>query len=109
MCFDHDSRPPALPADLIRAPMAGGAAAEVLDLASSDGTRFSTALAPSASPAGAAVVILPDVRGLHRFYIELAERFAEAGHHAIALDYFGRTAGTGVRGEDFEYMPHVQQ
>ena len=109
MCVDHDSRPPALPADLLRAPIAGGAGAELLELTSADGTRFSAALATAPSPAGAAVVILPDVRGLHRFYIELAERFAEAGHHTIAIDYFGRTAGTGERGEDFEYMPHVQQ
>ena len=40
---------------------------------------------------------------------ELAERFAEAGHHAVAIDYFGRTAGVGARDEDFEYMPHVEQ
>ena len=25
------------------------------------------------------------------------------------LDYFGRTAGAEPRGDDFEYMPHVQQ
>jgi carboxymethylenebutenolidase len=54
-------------------------------------------------------VILPDVRGLYPFYSELAERFAQAGHHAIAIDYFGRTAGLGPREEEFEYMPHVQQ
>ena len=34
---------------------------------------------------------------------------ADAGHPALALDYFGRTAGLGPRDEDFEYMPHVQQ
>ena len=55
------------------------------------------------------MIILPDVRGLYRFYVELAERFAEAGHHAIAIDYFGRTAGTGGRDGEWEYMPHVQQ
>ena len=38
-------------------------------------------------------MILPDVRGLYRFYEELALRFAERGHAAIAFDYFGRTAG----------------
>jgi carboxymethylenebutenolidase len=54
-------------------------------------------------------VILPDVGGLYRFYVELAERFAEAGHHAITIDYFGRTEGLGPRGEDVEYMPHAQQ
>ena len=90
-------------------PIAGGAKAEIVELTSADGTRFSAALAESPQPREPAVVILPDVRGLYPFYIELAERFAEAGHHAIAIDYFGRTAGLGPRGEDFEYMPHVQQ
>jgi len=52
-------------------------------------------------------VIAPDVRGLHPFYEELAERFASAGVHAIAFDYFGRTAGTSRRGDDFEFREHV--
>jgi carboxymethylenebutenolidase len=49
------------------------------------------------------------VRGLYRFYEELALRFAERGHRAIAIDYFGRTAGVAKRDEDFEYREHVQQ
>jgi carboxymethylenebutenolidase len=109
MCFAFDAHPPDLPADLALAPLAGGAAAELLELTSADGTRFSAALAEAPEPSDPGVVILPDVRGLYRFYVELAERFAQAGHHAIAIDYFGRTAGTGQRGEEFEYMPHVQQ
>jgi len=109
VCFAFDARPPDLPADLVHAPMAGGAGAEVLELTSADGTAFSAALAESAEGSGPGVIILPDVRGLYRFYMELAERFAEAGHHAIAIDYFGRTAGTGERGEDFDYMPQVEQ
>jgi carboxymethylenebutenolidase len=109
MCFDHDSRPPALPTDLVRPRAAGGAAAESLELTSADGTRFAAALAESPDAAEPAVVILPDVRGLYRFYLELAERFAEAGSHAIAIDYFGRTAGAYERDENFEYMPHVEQ
>jgi carboxymethylenebutenolidase len=36
-------------------------------------------------------------------------RFAEVGITAIALDYFGRTAGLTSRDEPFEFMPHVQQ
>jgi carboxymethylenebutenolidase len=52
-------------------------------------------------------VILPDVRGLHPFYEELALRFAEAGADAVAIDYFSRTAGTGRRGPDFDYASHV--
>jgi carboxymethylenebutenolidase len=107
MCFDFDARPPALPSSLIAA--AGAAAAETLELTSADGTQFSVALAESPAPREPAVVIFPDVRGLYRFYVELAERFAEAGHHAIAIDYFGRTAGIGERDDDFEYMPHVEQ
>jgi carboxymethylenebutenolidase len=107
MCFAFDASPPDLPADI--APIAGGAGAELLELESADGTRFSAALAESPEPRGRAVVILPDVRGLYPFYSELAERFAAAGHHAIALDYFGRTAGLGPRGEEFDYWPHVQK
>jgi carboxymethylenebutenolidase len=54
-------------------------------------------------------VILPDVRGLYSFYEELALRFAERGYAAIAIDYFGRTAGVKKRDGDFEYQPHVEQ
>ena len=109
VCFAFDARPPAVPGDLVLAPIAGGAGAELLELTSANGTRFSAALAPSADGGRSGVVILPDVRGLYPFYSELAERFAEAGHHAIAIDYFGRTAGLGPRDAGFEYSPHVQQ
>jgi carboxymethylenebutenolidase len=109
MCFAHDALPPDLPAELARPPMAGGAADEIFALTSADGTRFSAALAEAVEPRDPAVLILPDVRGLYRFYVVLAERFAQAGHHAIVIDYFGRTAGTGERGEDFDFMPHVAE
>ena len=109
MCFEFDARPPDLPADLALPPVAGGAAAETLELTSADGTRFSAALAVSPDPHDPAVVVLPDVRGLYRFYVELGERFAQAGHSAIAIDYFGRSAGLGTRDEDFDYMAHVAQ
>jgi carboxymethylenebutenolidase len=105
MCFRFDAVPPELPPGY-RA-IAGGAAGERLTLTSSDGTRFAAYLARADGPTG--VIVLPDVRGLYRFYEQLAERFADAGHSALAIDYFGRTAGVGERGEDFEYMPHVQQ
>jgi carboxymethylenebutenolidase len=109
VCFAFDARPPELPADLVVPRMAGGAGAEVLELTSADGTELSAALAQAPESQRLAVIILPDVRGLYRFYIELAERFCEAGHHAIAIDYFGRTAGTGERDEDFDHWPHVEQ
>jgi carboxymethylenebutenolidase len=88
--------------------MSGGAGGEEALLRSADGTKFRTYLA-RASGGDAGVVIAPDVRGLHSFYEELAERFASAGVHAIAFDYFGRTAETERRGDDFDYMPHVRQ
>jgi carboxymethylenebutenolidase len=108
MCFPFDAIPPDIPAAL-RAPMAGGAAGERLTLTSADGTAFSAYLAAVDGEADAGAVILPDVRGLFRFYEELAERFADAGVPAVAIDYFGRTAGLGPRDESFEYMPHVQR
>jgi carboxymethylenebutenolidase len=56
-------------------------------------------------------VVLPDVRGLHPYYVALAERFAQTGAATVAIDYFGRTAGlcgeTGTREEDFVFRPHV--
>jgi carboxymethylenebutenolidase len=103
MCFDHDSRPP------IR-PIEGGALdARDVTLESADGTRFMAYLARAAEPTGAGMVVLPDVRGLHRYYRDLALRFAEHGVDAIAIDYFGRTAGLGDRGPEFDSTPHVPE
>ena len=103
MCFDNDSRPP-LP------PIRGGALdAGELTLISRDGTAVPAFTANAESPSGAGVVILPDVRGLHAYYEELTLRFAEAGVHAVAIDYFGRTTDSRQRGNGFEYEPHVMQ
>jgi carboxymethylenebutenolidase len=106
MCFDFDSRPPELPPGMT--PVTGGAGAERMRLEAAGGAQFAAAIAESPQPKGPAVVVLPDVRGLYRFYVELAEQFAAAGHHAVVIDYFGRTAGTGERDEDFDYMSHVR-
>jgi carboxymethylenebutenolidase len=101
MCFDTDSAPPI--------PKIAGAAVshEDLVLEASDGNRFAAFLAAPDDSTVTGVVILPDVRGLYRFYEELALRFAERGYPALAFDYFGRTAGTAKRDDDFEYSPHV--
>lgn len=107
MCYPPGARPPDVPADLIP-PMTGGAGGVDAVLTSADGTPFRTYLARAAQ-GDAGVVIAPDVRGLHPYYEELAERFASAGVHAIAFDYFGRTAGTERRADDFDFMPHVRQ
>ena len=103
MCFPPGARPPEIPTDL--ASISGGAGGEDLVLTSSDGAYFRTFLAAAKGDAG--VVIAPDVRGLHRFYEELAERFASASVHAIVVDYFGRTAGTERRPDDFAFQDHV--
>ena len=103
MCFEPDSLPP-IPV------ISGGALAhESLTLRSEDGNELAAFAALPDEPSESGVVILPDVRGLYRFYEELALRFAERGYPAIAIDYFGRTAGVGKRGDDFEYTEHVQQ
>lgn len=103
MCFELDSLPPV--------PRISGAAVshEDLELEAADGNRFAAFEATPDDPNGIGVVILPDVRGLYRFYEELALRFAERGYHALAIDYFGRTAGVAKRGDDFEYPDHVAQ
>jgi carboxymethylenebutenolidase len=102
VCFDHDSTPPV--------PVIAGAAVshEDLTLQAADGNELAAFLATPDEPAKTGVVILPDVRGLYRFYEELALRFAERAYAALAIDYFGRTAGVGKRDDDFEYMPHVE-
>ncbi len=103
MCFELDSLPPV--------PAIKGAAVSHDDLVleAGDGTRFAAFGATPDRPTDTGVVILPDVRGLYRFYEELALRFAERGVAAVAIDYFGRTAGIGKRDETFEYMEHVAQ
>ena len=102
MCFPPDAQPPV---------ESNGTAVETEDLVltSADGTRFAAFAARAGQTAGPAVVILPDVRGLYRFYEELAIRFAEQGINAVAIDYFGRTAGAAKRDADFPYMEHVPQ
>src|SRR5438874_11530975 len=103
MCFEPDSLPP-IPA------IAGAAVShDDLVLTSEDRNQLAAFLATPEQRGGAGVVVLPDVRGLYRFYEELALRFAERGHHALAFDYFGRTAGVAKRDDDFPYMEHVRQ
>ncbi len=105
MCFDPSARPP-LP------PIAGGAAlvsGEMFILEAADGNEFQAYGACASDPNAPGVVILPDVRGLHPFFRDLADRFAQAGVHATAMDYFGRTAGVGERDDDFDFRHHVNQ
>ena len=104
MCYGDDARPPFPPG------VSGGEAdGEDLTLTASDGNQLMAYAARTAQPSGTGIVILPDIRGLHDFYKELACRFTEVGYDAVAFDYFGRTAGPGARDESFEWRPHVEQ
>lgn len=101
MCFDADATPP------IESNPEAVAGQENLVLEAEDGNRFAAFSARAAQPKGPGVIVLPDVRGLFRFYQELAVRFAEAGYDAVAVDYFGRTAGIALRDGEFEFMEHI--
>jgi carboxymethylenebutenolidase len=63
--------------------------------------------ARAARPTGAGMVVIPDVRGLHPYYKELADRFAEIGVDAVAIDFFARTAPSEDRSEAFDFMSQV--
>jgi carboxymethylenebutenolidase len=76
-------------------------------LQAADGATFRGALAIADGARGAGVIVLPDRGGLRGFHVEMAERFAAAGHHAIAIDLFGRTAGVGPRPAEFDAIPHA--
>jgi len=99
MCFDLDSSPP------IPHIHGGSVRHDDLVLTASDANRFAAFTAEGDGDVG--IVVLPDVRGLFRFYEELALRFAEHGFDAVAIDYFGRTAGVSKRDADWEFWPEV--
>jgi carboxymethylenebutenolidase len=103
MCHSADAEPPLPPGARAVAP------GEPVTLTAADGNRLLAWQASAAPPSGAAVVILPDLRGLFPFYQRLAEHFATVSVDALAIDYFGRTAGTEPRGADFDHQPHVRQ
>jgi carboxymethylenebutenolidase len=101
MCYDNDAVPPA-PAEPTTT-----AASERLLLVSADGAACAAYLSLPAQPSGPGVLVLPDNRGLSAFYEQLAVRLAEQGLPAIAVDYFGRTAGPDhqARPADFGALP----
>ncbi len=98
MCFETTARPPVPP----RTGSFGGRARFVLR---SDAELAAT-FARTTREHAPGVVILPDVRGLHPYYEALADAFADAGVHALAIDLYGRTAGPEHRDNGFDYAPH---
>ena len=104
MCFERGSSPPILAGDR---PIATSGP---LVLESGDGTRFAAFEATPQGDAASTMLVLPDVRGLHPYYEELTCRFAQHGFRALAIDWFGRTAGSdGGRPEDFSYQEHMER
>jgi carboxymethylenebutenolidase len=102
VCYAADAVPP-----LCGEPVTGASGAPLI-LTSTDGARFDAYLARPDEAAGTGVLVLPDNRGLSGFYEHLTLRLAEQGHAALAIDYFGRTAGTGShdRGAVYPGAPH---
>lgn len=110
MCFADGQLAPAAPG----ARPAGEQRA--LTLTAADGNVLLAHECRSATPTTVGVVVLPDVRGLHAYYRDLTVRLAEAGWDAVAIDYFGRTAGSAPdgsphadRSEAFPFMDHVMK
>jgi len=103
MCFSSDQRPPAPP----KSSEIGRQGA--IELEAADGNRFAAFDAVPQTRRGASLVLLPDIRGLHPFYTDLALRCAEAGLDTVTIDPYGRSAGNAMRDDSFEYPPHAQQ
>jgi carboxymethylenebutenolidase len=101
MCHDDDSRPPSAPG--------AGTAAEhsLITLTGTDGNTFAAYQSQPQQSNGKNIVILPDVRGLHPYYEQLAVTFAEAGFSAVAIDYFGRTNGVSERDDSFDWQTEI--
>jgi len=101
MCFDEEARPPI-------APIRGGAIdSGPITLSADDGNLFRAFAARAGRSSRVGMIVLPDVRGLHAYYEELALRFAERGIDTVAIDYFGRTAGADERDPGFDFMAHI--
>jgi carboxymethylenebutenolidase len=89
MCYESDAAPP-----VYGTPITSVTGSRE-PLTTPGGTRIATFLATPADHAGATVLVLPDNGGLSGFYEDLASRFAEQGHAALAVDYFDRENPAG--------------
>jgi carboxymethylenebutenolidase len=96
---------PGFPATSKRRP-GPGIATQRVTLTAEDGNQLLAYVSSPSHPNGAGVVVLPDVRGVYPFYESVAVDLANHGYHAVVIDYYGRTAGTGPRGEDFDPTAH---
>ncbi|MFF2040511.1 dienelactone hydrolase family protein [Kitasatospora sp. NPDC058170] len=108
MCHEATAAPPVFGPATTEVAEAGA-----LTLTAGDGTAVAAFLALPERPAGPGVLVLPDNRGLSGFYRQTALRLAEQGYPAIAVDYFGRTAGADPENRPAEFgempglLPHL--
>ena len=103
MCYDGNTIPPEPPAE------ANTARGEEIVLTGADGNRFNAYIARPQRAGQSQILILPDINGLGLFYKELALRFAEQGITALAIDFFGHSAGVNARDENFNGFEHAAQ
>jgi len=97
MCYDAADLPP-----FHGSPLTAVSSTDLL-LTATDGAPLAAFRSLPDEPTGPAVLVLPDNRGLSRFYEELTKRLAEQGMPALAIDYFGRSAGPDHRGRPAEF------
>jgi carboxymethylenebutenolidase len=108
MCYEADAVPP-----FYGAPITATTSMRLL-LTSADGAECAAFQSLPAEPSGPGVLVLPDNRGLSAFYELLTQRLAEQGLPALAIDYFGRSAGPAYRDRPAEFseppnlMPHLR-
>ncbi len=100
VCFEPSARPPEPPRTGRRR------SSDRLTLKAADGCSFAATAARTSVDPAPGVVLLHDIRGLHSYYEHLADAFAEAGVHGLAIDLYGRTAGAEYRDEGFEWTQH---
>jgi carboxymethylenebutenolidase len=108
MCYDADSAPP-----LYGPPITSTTSARLL-LTAADGAPCAAYRSLPAQALGPGVLVLPDNRGLSGFYEALTRRLAEQGLPALAIDYFGRSAGPAYEDRPASFaelpnlMPHLR-
>lgn len=100
MCFPPEATPPPAPRQ------GHHVSSERLTLEADDGNRLAARHAITDVGGAPGLVLVPDIRGLHVYYEALADAFAGAGVHTVAIDPYGRTAGPEYRADDFAWQEH---
>lgn len=102
MCHPVGSAAPAAPVKPVKVRKQ-----ERLMVPASDGNLVRAYGAFPSTSNGCSCIVLPDVRGLVPYYEDLTRRFAEAGFHSVAVDYYGRTRGACADDRTFNWRQHL--